>query len=66
MAQLVEHQTLGLGSGPDLVGGGFEPRTQLHAGSTEPAWDSFSHPLSLSLCPLVCMCAHSFSLSQTK
>ena len=56
MAQLVKCLTLDLGSGHDLMVRGIEPRVELHAGNKEPAWDSLSFPLSLSL-------PHSCSLS---
>ena len=38
--------TLDFGSGHDLTVCGFEPCVRLHGDSTEPAWDSFSLPLS--------------------
>ena len=46
MAQLVEHLTLGFGSGHDLTVRGFEPHVGLCADSVEPAWDSLSPSLS--------------------
>ena len=49
MAQLVERPTLDFDSGHDLTGGGFKPYVRLRADSAEPAWDSRSLPLSLSL-----------------
>ena len=47
MAQSVEHLTLDLGSGHDLVVHEFKPRVGPYADRAKPAWDS----LSLSLCP---------------
>ena len=49
VAQSVEHQTLDFGSGRDLTVRGFEPHTGLCADGAEPAWDSLSLSLSLSL-----------------
>ena len=49
MAQSVKHPTLGFGSGHDLMVCEFEPRTGLYTDSSEPAWDSLSPSLSLSL-----------------
>ena len=58
MAQSVKCQTLDFGSGCDLTVDEFEPRAELCAEITEPAWDSLSP--SLSAHPqLACM----FSLS---
>ena len=57
MAQSVKRLTLDFGSGHDLMVCEFEPR----AGSVEPAWDSPSLPLSLSL---PCSLSHSLSLSK--
>ena len=37
------------GSGHDLMVCGFKPHVRLYADSTEPAWDSLSLSLSLSL-----------------
>ena len=56
----VERPTLDLGSGRDLTVREFKPRIGLCAGSVEPAWDSLSPSLSLSLCP------SQLSLSQNK
>ena len=48
MAQSVELLTLDFGSGHNLKVCGFEPRVALCANnSVEPAWDSFSLPVSL-------------------
>ena len=44
-----ERPPLDFGSGHDLTVGGFEPRVGLQAGSTDPAWNSLSPSLSLSL-----------------
>ena len=46
LAQLVEHLTLGFSSGHDLTVREFEPHVGLCVESVEPAWDSFSPPLS--------------------
>ena len=46
MAQLVGHPTLGFGLGHDLTGREFKPHVRFCAGNAEPAWDSFSLPLS--------------------
>ena len=51
MTHLVKHLTLGFDSGHDLAVGEFEPRIRLHAESVEPAWDSLSLSLPLSLSP---------------
>ena len=59
MPQLVKHLTLGFSSGPDLTIHEFEMDFGFCADSAEPAWDSLSFPLSLSL---PCSCAHSLSL----
>ena len=48
VAQLVQHPTLGFGSGHYLTVCGFEPCVRLCADSVKPAWDSLS---PLSLCP---------------
>ena len=56
MAQLVEHPTLGFGSGRDLMVCGIELCVRLSTDSTEPAWDALSPSLStpplLMLSPL--------------
>ena len=44
-----KHHTLDLDPGLDLRVGKFEPRIGLCTDSVEPAWDSLSLPLSLSL-----------------
>ena len=49
MAQSVEHLTLDFGSGHDLVVRGIESHIRLCADGAEPAWDSLSPSLSLSL-----------------
>ena len=49
VAQWVKRPTLGFGSGRDLTVCGFEPCMGLFADSVEPAWDSLSQSLSLSL-----------------
>ena len=49
MAQSVKHLTLGFRSGHDLMVHEFEPHIELCTGSVEPAWDSLSLSLSLSL-----------------
>ena len=41
----------------------FEPRIRLHDDSAEPAWDSFSPPLSL---PLPCSLSLCLKISQLK
>ena len=46
VTQLVEHLILDFGSGHDLTVRGFEPHISLRTDSEEPAWDSFSLPLS--------------------
>ena len=51
MAQSVKCLVLGFGSGHNLTVGGFEPSTGLSADGTEPAWDSLSLSLSLSVPP---------------
>ena len=58
MAQAVKGPILDFGSGHDLMARELEPRVGLCAGSTEPAGDSLSLPLSL--CP---SSAHSVSVS---
>ena len=50
VAQSVDHPTLGFGSGHDLMVFEFEPHIRLRMGGVEPAWDSLSPPLPLSLC----------------
>ena len=49
VAQLGKHLTLGFGSGHDLTVCETEPHVRLHADSVEPAWDSLSPSLFLSL-----------------
>ena len=49
MVQLVKRPTLDFGSGHDLTVRGVEPRIRLFTDSGEPAWDSLSLLLSLSL-----------------
>ena len=49
MAQLLKRPTLGFNSGHDLMVCGLEPHVGLCADSVEPAWDSLSFPLSMSL-----------------
>ena len=49
MAQLVERHTLDLGSGRDFSVHEFKPLVGHCADSAEPAWDSLSTPLLLSL-----------------
>ena len=50
MAQSVKHLTLDFGSGHDLMVCEFEPRIGLRAErAAEPAWDSPSPSLSVSL-----------------
>ena len=49
VAQSVDHPTLGFSSGRDLTVCEIEPRVELWADSMEPAWDSVSASLSLSL-----------------
>ena len=61
MAQSVEPQVLDLGSGHDLAVHGIGPHVWLCAASSEPAWDSLSLSLSLSLPPLK-YCVLSLSL----
>ena len=61
VAQSVKHLTLDFSSGQDLVVHETEPHVGLCAISTEPAWDSLSPSLSLSL-PSSCF----LSLSQNK
>ena len=59
VAQLVEHLTrFQLRSWSH--GHGIEPHVKLHIDSSEPAWDSLSLPLSLSLS------AHALSSSPSK
>ena len=69
MAQSVERQTPGFGSGHDLMVLGFEPPVGLCVGSMKPAWDSLSVPLSLSLSlPHLhaYACTHGLFLSENK
>ena len=49
MAQSVEHLTLDFGSNHDLMIREFKPHVGLRTDSVEPAWDSHSLTLSLSL-----------------
>ena len=49
MAQSVESPMLGFSSGHDLTVCEFEPRVRLRAVNADPAWDSFSDSLSVSL-----------------
>ena len=49
MAQPAKHLTLGFGSGHDLTVCEFESHVGLYADSAEPAWDSVSLSLPLSL-----------------
>ena len=49
MAQSVKSQTLNFGSGHDLIVGEIKPSIELCAEGMEPAWDSISLSLSLSL-----------------
>ena len=49
MVQSVKHLTFGFDSGHDLTVREFEPHVGLCADSVEPAWDSVSLSLSLSL-----------------
>ena len=58
MGQWVGHPTLDFSSGHDLVVGEIEPLVGLCPDSVEPAWDSLSPSLSLSL-----PCAHARALS---
>ena len=53
VAQFIKHLTLDFGSGHDLLGCETQPHIRLCADSVEPAWDSLSLPLSLSL-PNLC------------
>lgn len=48
MAQLVKHLAPDFGSGYDMVCE-FRPCVRLCAGDAEPAWDSLSLPLFLTL-----------------
>ena len=57
MDQLVEHQTLDIGSGRDLAVMGLSPAWGSEL-SVEPGWDSLSPSLPLSL-----MCMHALSLT---
>ena len=61
VAQLVKRPTLDFGSGHDLMAHEIEPHVGLCADSEEPAWDSLSLSLSLSLCSFPTL-----SLSQNK
>ena len=56
--QSVKHPPFGFRSGHDLAVCGLEPHVGLCADGVEPAWDSFTLPLSLP--------ALSLSLSQNK
>ena len=49
VAQSGKHLTLVLGSGRDLIVRGFKPHVRLCADRAEPAWDSVSLSLFLSL-----------------
>ena len=49
VAQLVKRLALDFGSGHDLMVREFESRVGLCADSAEPAWDSLSRSLPLSL-----------------
>ena len=60
--QSFKQQTLGIGSGYDLLVRDFEPHTGLCADSTESAWDSVSL-LSLLL-PHSCLLAHSLNINK--
>ena len=51
VAQSVKHLTLHFSSGHELTVHGLEPNVRLCTDSTEPALDSLSLPLPLSLCP---------------
>ena len=62
VAQSVKQQT-DFGSGHDLAVCGFEPYIGLHTDSVEPAWDSFSPPLSAPL-PLILSLSLSLSVSK--
>ena len=53
VAQWVKRPTLGFGSGRDLTVCESEPRIRLHAGGTDPAWDSL--PPCLSAPHLLCL-----------
>ena len=57
MAQLVDHPSLDLGSGHDLMVHGFEHHVRVNTDSAEPTWDCLSPFLSASL---------SLSLTQNK
>ena len=50
MTQSVKRQTLNFGLGLDLMVPKIEPHVRLCADGAEPAWDSLSLSLSLSLC----------------
>ena len=63
MVQSIQRPTLGSGSGPDLMVGGFESRIGLHADGAEPARDSLSLPFSLCLSAFP---AHSLSIKINK
>ena len=56
MVQSVKHPTLDFGSGHDLRVRRIEPCVGLCADIMEPAWDSLSPFLSLSLSPLPSSC----------
>ena len=49
MAQLLKHLTLDFCSGHDLTVPGIEPRLGLCADCAEPAWDSLSLSVSVSV-----------------
>ena len=67
MAQLVEHLTLYLGLGHDLVVLGIQRPSGLCTDSVEPAWDSLSPPLSLSfLHSHARVCTHSLKINKLK
>ena len=70
MAQLVKRLTLGLGSGHDLTVCELEPCVRLCSDSIEPAWDSLSLSVCLSLLSLclspVCVLCYSLSLKINK
>ena len=62
MAYSVECPAPGFGSGHDLMVRGIEPHVRLCADSVEPAWDSLSLPVSLTLSHLCAhACAHALS-----
>ena len=51
VAQSMKRPALDFGSGLDLTVREFEPHVGLCADDVEPAWDSLSPSLSLTLCP---------------